>query len=50
VNLLIELLIDFVGLAGAAAVAFGAWCIYPPAGFIVGGLLLLSGAVLLSRK
>ena len=40
---------DLSGLAGAALVAYGAWLIYPPAGFIVGGLMLLAGAVFSAR-
>lgn len=35
---------DLVALAGAGLVAFGAWRVYPPAGFIVGGVLLVAGA------
>jgi hypothetical protein len=33
---------DAFMLAGGAAVAYGAWMIYQPAGFIVGGLLTLA--------
>ncbi len=43
------LLRDGAGLAGAVAIAYGAWLIYPPAGFIAGGVLLLAGAIALSR-
>lgn len=35
-----------LGLAGAALIAYGAWLIYVPAGFITGGALLLVGAML----
>jgi len=38
------LLRDAAGLAGAGAVAYGAWLVYPPAGFMVGGGLLIAGA------
>lgn len=37
---------DLAGLAGAGGVSYGAWLIYEPAGFIVGGALLLAGAIL----
>ncbi len=37
---------DGAGLAGAGLVAYGAWMIYAPAGFIVGGGLLMAGAYL----
>lgn len=38
------LLRDLTGLAGAASVAYGAWQVYPPAGWIVGGGLALIAA------
>lgn len=41
---------DCAGLAGAAAIAYGAWMIYPPAGYIAGGFLVLAGAVLTARR
>jgi hypothetical protein len=34
---------DIAGLCGAALIAFGAWRVYEPAGFIVGGAILLAG-------
>lgn len=37
-------------LAGAAAVAYGAWLVYAPAGFIAGGAFALFGGVILSRS
>ena len=40
---------DLAGLAGAAFIAYGAWLIAAPAGFIVGGLLLIVGAWLDAR-
>lgn len=44
---------DLGAIAGAGSVAYGAWLIYPPAGFIVGGSILLTvgiaGAMLRSR-
>lgn len=40
---------DVLMLAGAGGLAYGAWLIYAPAGFIVAGLLLLSGGVLTAR-
>lgn len=43
-----EALIDTAGCSGAGLVAYGAWLIYPPAGFIVGGVLLLVAAWMLS--
>ncbi len=38
------------GLAGGALIAVGAWLAYPPAGFILGGIMLLAGAVILSPR
>ncbi|PKM30222.1 MAG: hypothetical protein CVV07_07335 [Gammaproteobacteria bacterium HGW-Gammaproteobacteria-11] len=42
-----DVVADIGGLAGAALLAYGAWLIYNPAGFIVMGLLLLAFAWLL---
>lgn len=39
---------DLAGLSGVGLVAYGAWLIYPPAGFIVGGCLLILDALLLA--
>ena len=39
---------DVMLIAGAAAVSYGAWLCYPPAGFIVGGALTLYAGVRLS--
>lgn len=43
-------LVDLAGLGGVGAIAYGAWRIYEPAGFIVGGLLVLAGAIVLGAK
>lgn len=40
---------DLLGIAGAAAMSYGAWLISAPAGFIVGGFLLISVATLIAR-
>lgn len=40
---------DAAGLTGAALLAYGAWRVYPPAGFIVLGLLLLAGSYFNAR-
>ena len=37
---------DLAGLCGVGFLSYGAWLIYPPAGFIVGGTLLIVGALL----
>jgi hypothetical protein len=36
-------------IAGAGLVAYGAWQAYPPAGPIVGGVLLIAGVILRAR-
>lgn len=41
---------DLMGFAGAGAIAYGAWLIYVPAGFLVGGLLAMALSVLFGRK
>lgn len=40
---------DAAGLAGATLIAYGAWLVFPAAGYIVGGVLLISGALLTAR-
>jgi hypothetical protein len=42
------LLRDIAGICGVSLVSYGAWLIYPPAGFIVGGMLLTLGTLLLA--
>jgi len=39
---------DIAGLSGVGLVSYGAWLIYPPAGFIVGGCLLIVGVLLVA--
>ena len=39
---------DLAGLCGVGLVSYGAWLIYPPAGFITGGLLLIIGALMVA--
>lgn len=36
-------------LAGAALIAYGAWLVYRPAGFIAGGMMLIAGVILQAR-
>lgn len=45
-----QLIIDLAGLAGATAISYGAWLVYEPAGFIVGGTLLLAAAWIGARS
>lgn len=37
------ILAPLVGVLGALLLAYGAWLIYPPAGFVVAGALYCSG-------
>jgi hypothetical protein len=46
---LVNVVPDGLLLGGAAAISYGAWLIYEPAGFISGGVLLIAGGVLLAR-
>jgi len=41
---------DGRGFTGAGAIAYGAWLIYAPAGFLVGGVLLMALSMLIGRK
>ncbi|MGJ4893764.1 hypothetical protein ACQR2B_06670 [Bradyrhizobium oligotrophicum] len=45
-----HLLIDLLGFAGAGSIAYGAWLIYVPAGFLVGGTLMLGLSILFGRR
>mgnify|MGYP001070936115 CR=1 FL=1 len=36
---------DFVGLCGVALIGYGAWLIFPPAGFIASGVILAGVAI-----
>jgi hypothetical protein len=44
-----EMAVDAAGVAGAALLSFGVWRIYPPAGFIAGGALMLAGSLFYAR-
>jgi hypothetical protein len=39
---------DVAGLGGVGLVSYGAWMIYPPAGFITAGLLLIVGTLMIA--
>lgn len=47
--MLIAAITFLVGLAGALLVAFGSWLVFPPAGYIVGGLLCLVWSFMSAR-
>ena len=39
---------DLAGLCGVGLVSYGAWMIYPPAGFIVASILLIVGTLMIA--
>jgi hypothetical protein len=41
---------DGLGFAGAGTIAYGAWLIYVPAGFLVGGALAMALSILFGHK
>lgn len=47
---LIQAVPDLLIVAGACAVSYGAWLVYPAAGFVVGGLLAITGGALAAMK
>jgi len=49
-SMFLVLLRDLTGLAGMASISYGAWLTYPPAGFIVAGVLLAGVAFLMARS
>lgn len=42
-RILADMIRDAAGLGAVASISYGAWRIYEPAGFIVGGVLVLAG-------
>ena len=38
------IILDLAGIAGVGSIAYGCWLIYEPAGYIVGGALVLMSA------
>lgn len=44
-----EWLPDVLAVAGSAGLAYGAWLVYAPAGFLVAGALALCAGVMLAR-
>ena len=47
--MLISILTFLIGLVGALLVALGAWLVFPPAGYIVGGMLCLVWSYMSAR-
>ena len=47
--MILMILAPLVGVLGAILLSFGAWVIYPPAGYITGGILCLLWSWLVSR-
>jgi hypothetical protein len=41
---------ELIGLSGAAILAYGAWLVYQPAGYIVGGAMLIGAAAARVRR
>lgn len=49
-RMLPDLIRDAAGLAAVGSISYGAWLIYEPAGFIVGGILVLAGVIVSSKR
>lgn len=47
---IVEHIPDALLVAGAAMLSYGAWLVYAPAGFLVGGSLMLGGGYLIARS
>jgi hypothetical protein len=47
--MILTILTPLIGVLGALLLSFGAWMIYPPAGYIAGGLLCLSWSWLMAQ-
>lgn len=48
--MLISIIVFLVGLLGALLVSAGAWMIYPPAGLVAGGFLLMITSWMAARS
>lgn len=48
--MLINIIVFLVGLSGALLISVGAWMIYPSAGLMVGGLLLMITSWMAARS
>lgn len=44
-RILADMIRDAFGLGAVASISYGAWLVYEPAGFIVGGVLILVGVI-----
>ena len=40
---------DVIGVSGLGLAAYGVWLVYEPAAFIIGGLVMVAAAALLTR-
>lgn len=47
-NVFLKLVPDLLLVIGSASISFGAWLVFPPAGYIVGGFLILVAGVKLA--
>lgn len=47
--MILTILTPLVGVLGALLLSFGAWMIYPPAGYIAGGLLCLTWSWMVAK-
>lgn len=47
--MILTILALLIGVIGAILLSFGAWLVYPPAGFIAGGVLCLLWSFLVAR-
>jgi len=47
--MILTILTPLIGVLGALLLSFGAWLIYPPAGYIAGGALCLSWSWLMAK-
>jgi hypothetical protein len=48
-KIITSMLPDALMVSGSAGISYGAWMVYPPAGFLVAGALLLVAGILAAR-
>ena len=44
-RLALDIARDLLALAGVGSISYGAWLMYEPAGFVVGGIIALAASI-----
>jgi len=47
---MLKLLPDVLAVIGAILISYGCWLAFPPSGFVIGGVLLIIGALAANKS